>query len=63
MTAFMIIGIVLILLALAVAFRPRKKLTASKGNQWRNPNFQRQEKGESLSNSPPETTGYLGGGD
>ncbi len=63
MMAFMIIGGVLILLALALAFRPRKKLTANEDNQWRNPNFQRQEKGASHSGSPPETTGYLGGGD
>ncbi len=64
MSAWIIFSVALLMVvALIQAFRPRKKLTANKENGWQNPNSQKLEKGGSLANSPPESSGYLGGGD
>jgi len=59
MTAFIIISFCVIALLLFMAFRPRKKDATSAENDWRNPNFEKNQRGESFADSPPEQTGYL----
>ncbi|MEL7190639.1 MAG: hypothetical protein AAGK17_13885 [Pseudomonadota bacterium] len=54
---------VLLLSVLFLEFRPHKKIEANEQNGWKNPNFQKREKGIPSASSPAETSGFLGGGD
>jgi len=60
---FGLMGAAILLVVSVMVLRPRKKLTSDEGNDWQNRNFQKRANGGSFSDSPPETTGYLGGGD